>query len=77
MTLRNELYFVYRKKAIIVGRMRTAMNGPTVVVKDLVKRYGSFTAVDSINFDVKPGEVFGLLGPNGAGKPARWSASRA
>ena len=34
----------------------------------LVKRYGDFTAVDGIDFDVAPGESFGLLGPNGAGK---------
>ena len=34
----------------------------------LIKRYGSFTAVDNISFQVKKGEVFGLLGPNGAGK---------
>jgi ABC-2 type transport system ATP-binding protein len=44
------------------------MINPTVIVKDLVKNYGNFTAVDSISFEVKPGEVFGLLGPNGAGK---------
>jgi ABC-2 type transport system ATP-binding protein len=44
------------------------MNGPTVSVKNLVKRYGNFTAVDGVSFDVRPGEVFGLLGPNGAGK---------
>jgi ABC-2 type transport system ATP-binding protein len=34
----------------------------------LVKRYGDFTAVDGISFDVPEGEFFGLLGPNGAGK---------
>jgi ABC-2 type transport system ATP-binding protein len=34
----------------------------------LTKRFGSFTAVDTINFAVRQGEVFGLLGPNGAGK---------
>jgi len=37
-------------------------------VTKLVKRYGTFAAVDSIDFRVKPGEVFGFLGPNGAGK---------
>jgi ABC-2 type transport system ATP-binding protein len=39
-----------------------------IEVKDLVKRYGDFTAVKSISFDVYQGEIFGLLGPNGAGK---------
>jgi lipooligosaccharide transport system ATP-binding protein len=34
----------------------------------LVKRFGSFTAVDGIDVDVRPGEAFGFLGPNGAGK---------
>ena len=37
-------------------------------IKDLVKRYGSFVALDHIGFDVAPGQVVGLLGPNGAGK---------
>jgi len=36
--------------------------------RDLVKRYGTFTAVDGISFSVQPGECFGFLGPNGAGK---------
>ena len=35
---------------------------------NLTKRYGSFTAVDSISLNVQPGELFGFLGPNGAGK---------
>jgi ABC-2 type transport system ATP-binding protein len=37
-------------------------------IDKLVKRYGDFTAVDGISFDVPEGEFFGLLGPNGAGK---------
>jgi len=46
-----------------------AMNGePAVVVEELVKRFGSFTAVDRISFTVPRGEIFGFLGPNGAGK---------
>ena len=39
-----------------------------VQVENLVKRYGSFTAVDGVTFSVDRGEVFGILGPNGAGK---------
>ncbi len=39
-----------------------------IEVKNLVKRYGSFTAVNGIEFSVGKGEIFGLLGPNGAGK---------
>jgi len=39
-----------------------------IVVKELVKRYGSLLAVDHIGFDVAVGECFGSLGPNGAGK---------
>jgi ABC-2 type transport system ATP-binding protein len=42
--------------------------GNTIEVRDLVKKYGSLTAVDGISFDVKKGEVFAFLGPNGAGK---------
>jgi ABC-2 type transport system ATP-binding protein len=37
-------------------------------VKNLVKKYGDFTAVNDISFDIKEGEIFSLLGPNGAGK---------
>ncbi len=40
----------------------------TVSVKKLVKKFGDFTAVDGLTFNVKDGEIFGLLGPNGAGK---------
>jgi ABC-2 type transport system ATP-binding protein len=39
-----------------------------IVVKDLTRRFGDFTAVDHITFDVAAGEVFGFLGANGAGK---------
>jgi ABC-2 type transport system ATP-binding protein len=37
-------------------------------VRQIVKRFGDFTAVDGISFAVEQGEIFGLLGPNGAGK---------
>jgi ABC-2 type transport system ATP-binding protein len=39
-----------------------------IQVQNLVKKFGEFTAVDSISFDVKEGEIFAFLGPNGAGK---------
>ncbi len=39
-----------------------------IAVHDLVKQYGSFTAVDGITLEVNPGEIHGFLGPNGAGK---------
>ena len=39
-----------------------------IQTKDLTKRFGTFTAVDKVSFEVRRGEVFGLLGPNGAGK---------
>src|SRR6266478_9601078 len=37
-------------------------------VENLVKRFGDFTAVDNISFEVQRGEIFAFLGPNGAGK---------
>jgi ABC-2 type transport system ATP-binding protein len=43
-------------------------NGPVVQVRDLVRQFGAFIAVDRISFDVRRGEIYGLLGPNGAGK---------
>jgi lipooligosaccharide transport system ATP-binding protein len=42
--------------------------GALVVGRGLTKRFGTFTAVDGIDFDVEHGETFGFLGPNGAGK---------
>ncbi|GAA1691715.1 ATP-binding cassette domain-containing protein [Microcella alkalica] len=44
------------------------MPQPVITARKLTKKYGDFTAVDGIDFDVAPGESFGLLGPNGAGK---------
>jgi drug efflux transport system ATP-binding protein len=43
-------------------------NHLAIVVRGLVKRFGDFTAVAGIDFDVRRGEIFGLLGPNGSGK---------
>jgi ABC-2 type transport system ATP-binding protein len=46
------------------------LNGdrPAIAVEHIVKKFGEFTAVDDVTFQVGEGEVFGLLGPNGAGK---------
>src|SRR3954468_24759278 len=44
------------------------MEGPMILVENLVKRFGGFTAVDQISFHVGKGEIFAFLGPNGAGK---------
>ncbi len=44
------------------------MNNIILETKNLTRRFGDFTAVDSISFSVVSGEVFGLVGPNGAGK---------
>jgi ABC-2 type transport system ATP-binding protein len=41
---------------------------PVIQVEHLVKRFGAFTAVEDLSFNVEEGEVFGLLGSNGAGK---------
>ena len=43
-------------------------NDAVIEVSNLTKKFGDFTAVDHISFDVKKSEIFGLLGPNGAGK---------
>ena len=43
-------------------------NQSSVVIEDLVKRFGEFVAVDHISLETRKGEIFGFLGPNGAGK---------
>jgi ABC-2 type transport system ATP-binding protein len=46
----------------------TIPGASAIEVDHIVKKYGDFTAVDDVSFNVKEGEIFGLLGPNGAGK---------
>ena len=41
---------------------------PAIAAHNLTKRFGDFTAVDGVEFEVRPGEIFGFLGPNGSGK---------
>ncbi|MDO8568350.1 MAG: ATP-binding cassette domain-containing protein [Dehalococcoidales bacterium] len=60
------------------GRARSSLAGSlakqlergetAITVSDLTRKFGNFTAVDRVSFDVKRGEIFGLLGPNGSGK---------
>jgi ABC-2 type transport system ATP-binding protein len=49
-------------------RLAPGSDQPVVRVERLMKKFGDFTAVDSISFEVRRGEIFALLGPNGAGK---------
>ncbi len=55
----------FREKSIRVGQDSSEA---VVRVANLTKRFGKFTAVDGISFEIKSGEIFGFLGPNGAGK---------
>ena len=43
-------------------------NSVAILAHDLTKKFGNFTAVDEVNFEVRHGEIFGFLGPNGSGK---------
>src|SRR4051812_26912903 len=55
-----------REKAAI--RSAAMAGEPLIEARRLTKRFGSYVAVDGIDFEVEPGEAFGFLGPNGAGK---------
>jgi ABC-type Na+ transport system ATPase subunit NatA len=48
--------------------MSTVSSDSSIIAHNLVKKYGSVTALDGLNLEVRTGSVLGLLGPNGAGK---------
>ncbi len=68
MVLINRAAEAHRVPAAAEGAAVKGDGGPAVEVRDLVRKFGPFTAVDHLTFEVRRGEIFGLLGPNGAGK---------
>ncbi len=68
----EDLFFNYIQKRTdgeqTVPFLRKEGRDTMVEVKELVKRFGTFTAVDRVSFTVKRGEIFGFIGPNGSGK---------
>lgn len=64
-----ELYeHLHPPRATALSKDRVLSDEVMVEVKNLVRKFGDFIAVNNVSFQVKRGEIFGLLGPNGAGK---------
>ena len=57
-----------RRRRTVTELLADAPEDAVIVTRRLTKKYGEFTAVDSLDLTIRKGEVFGLLGPNGAGK---------
>ena len=57
-----------RRRRTVSELLADAPEDAVIVTRRLTKKYGEFTAVDSLDLTIRKGEVFGLLGPNGAGK---------
>ncbi|ADZ70730.1 ribosome-associated ATPase/putative transporter RbbA [Polymorphum gilvum] len=55
-------------KALVVPPRSQTGDGPAIVAHGLTQRFGSFTAVDNVSFEIERGEIFGFLGSNGCGK---------
>src|SRR3982751_1985926 len=56
------------RAAVPCAPMPETPEAQLIHARGLTKRFGAFTAVDAVDFDVAPAEAFGFLGPNGAGK---------
>jgi ABC-2 type transport system ATP-binding protein len=59
---------VRRRRRTVASLLADVPEDAVIVARRLTKKYGDFTAVDSLDLTIRAGEVFGLLGPNGAGK---------
>jgi ABC-2 type transport system ATP-binding protein len=57
-----------RRRRTVAELLADVPEDAVIVARRLTKKYGEFTAVDSLDLTIRRGEVFGLLGPNGAGK---------
>lgn len=68
-TLKTDTTVSEKENSIVLSQKSSTNNDDNVIVaKNLMRRFGDFTAVDKISFKVRSGEIFGLLGANGAGK---------
>lgn len=56
------------RTAFVIPPRTAGDSGPVISARGLTKRFGEFTAVDDVSFDIRPGEIFGFLGSNGCGK---------
>lgn len=56
------------KELLVPPRAPQALGPPAIKAEGLTMRFGNFTAVDHVSFEIEPGEIFGFLGSNGCGK---------